>query len=141
MRQTAFKMQAKTCMSYLPFPPGIHYFRMLYCIVFFGVIEKSCQKLVLRVSSGVPNTSKQEKHSACGLVLSSVSRCLEPLMKHSHSFLTYYMKSHMLVGERRVQSTVDRCSLLIPFRAIAGLPFNILQTLKIAAHFKRLFEF
>ena len=51
------------------------------------------------------------------------------------------MKSHLLVGERRVQSTVDRCSLLIPFRAIAGLPFNILQTLKIAAHFKCLFEF
>ena len=30
-----------------------------YCIVVLGVIEKSCQKLVLRVSSGVPNTSKQ----------------------------------------------------------------------------------
>ena len=31
------------------------------------------------------------KHSACGLVLSSVSRCLEPVMKHSPSFLTYYI--------------------------------------------------
>ena len=38
------------------------------------------------------------------------------------------MKSHMLVGERRVQSTVDRYGLLIPFQAIAGLRFNILQT-------------
>ena len=59
-------------MSYLPFPQGIRYFYMPYCIVFLGVnfcmpycivflgvIEKSCQKLVLRVSSGVPNTSKQ----------------------------------------------------------------------------------
>ena len=27
----------------------------------------------------------------------------------------------MLVGERRIQSTVDRYSPLIPFRAIAGL--------------------
>ena len=36
-------------------------------------VEKSCQKLVFRVSSGVPNTSKQEKHSACGVVLSSVT--------------------------------------------------------------------
>ena len=44
--------------------------------------EKPHQKLVLRVSSGVPNTSKQLKHSACGLVLSLLSRCLEPLMKH-----------------------------------------------------------
>ena len=48
----------------------------------------------------------------------------------------------MLVGERRVQSTVDRYSLLnlIPFRAIAGLRFNILQILTIAAHFKCLLE-
>ena len=30
------------------------------------------------------------KHSACGLVLSSVSRYLEPVIKHSPSFLTYY---------------------------------------------------
>jgi len=72
-----------TCMSYLPFPHGIRYFCMPYCIVFLGVIEKSCKKLVLRVSSGVPNN--------CGLMLSSVSRCLQPLMKHSHSFLTYYL--------------------------------------------------
>ena len=30
---------------------------------------------------------------ACGLVLSLVSRCLEPPMKHSHSFLIYYIKT------------------------------------------------
>ena len=30
------------------------------------------------------------KHSACGLVLSSVSQYLEPVIKHSPSFLTYY---------------------------------------------------
>ena len=59
MGQTAFEIQAETCMSYLSFPQGIRYFCMPYCIVFLSVIEKSCQKLVLRVSSGVPNTSKQ----------------------------------------------------------------------------------
>ena len=85
MGQTAFEIQAETCMSYLPLPQGIRYFCMPYCIVFLGVnfcmpyctvflglnfcmpycivflgvIEKSFQKLVLRVSSGVPNTSKQ----------------------------------------------------------------------------------
>ena len=32
------------------------------------------------------------KHEACGLVLPSVSRYLEPVIKHSPSFLTYYMK-------------------------------------------------
>jgi len=31
---------------------------MLYCIVFLGVIEKSCQKLVLHVSSGVSSNLK-----------------------------------------------------------------------------------
>ena len=72
MGQTAFEIQAETCMNYLPFPQGIRYFCMPYCIVFLGVnfcmpycivflgvIAKSCQKLVLRVSSEVPNTSKQ----------------------------------------------------------------------------------
>ena len=52
-----------------------------YClqtIIIGNSFKKLYQKLVLRVSSGVPNTSKQWKHSACGLVLSSVSRCLEP---------------------------------------------------------------
>ena len=52
MGQTAFEMQVETCMNYLSFPQGIRCFCMPYCIVFLGVIEKSCQKLVLRVSSG-----------------------------------------------------------------------------------------
>ena len=59
MGQTAFEIQEETCMSYLPFRQGIRYFCMPYCIVFLGVIEKSCLKLVIRVSSGVPNTEKQ----------------------------------------------------------------------------------
>ena len=37
MGQTAFEIQAETCMSYLPFPQGIRYFCMPYCIVFLGV--------------------------------------------------------------------------------------------------------
>ena len=40
--------------------------------------EKPYQKLVLRVSPGVPHTSKQWKHEVYGLVLSPVSRCLGP---------------------------------------------------------------
>ena len=35
--------------------------------------------------------TKQWKHSARGLVLSYVSRCLEAQMKPSHSFLIYYL--------------------------------------------------
>ena len=46
--------------------------------------EKTCQKKGVRASSRVPNTY--------GLVLSSVFRCLEPVMKHLPSFLTYYIK-------------------------------------------------
>ena len=38
-----------------------------------------------------------------GLVLSSVSRCLQPPMKHSHSFLKYYIKHP---GHLR---TLDKC--------------------------------
>ena len=34
------------------------------------------------------------KHSACGLVLSSVSQYLEPVIKHSPSFLTYYLNNY-----------------------------------------------
>ena len=41
-----------------------------------------CQKLVLRVSSGVPNTSKQIKARIRRPSTFIVSRCLEPLMKH-----------------------------------------------------------
>ena len=51
----------------------------------------------------------------------------------------------MLVGERRIQSTVDRYSPLIPFRAIAGLHLYVSTfyrhwQLFIAAHFKGLLE-
>ena len=46
----------------------------------------------------------------------------------------------MTVGKHRIQSTVDEYSFLIPFRAIAGLCFNNLQTRTIAAHFKCLLE-
>ena len=56
---------------------------------FYCFDEKSSQKLVLRVSSGVPNTLKQERHSDCSLLLSSVSQRLEPLMRPLHSFLIY----------------------------------------------------
>ena len=58
-------------------------------ICFTVSYENSSQKLVLRISSGVPNTLKQEKHSDCGLLLSSVSQRLEPLMKPLHSVLIY----------------------------------------------------
>ena len=58
--------------------------------VFIVSFEKSFKKLVLSVSPGAPNTSKQWKHSTYSLMQLFVSRCLEPLMKHSSSFLIYY---------------------------------------------------
>ena len=88
MGQMAFEIQTETCMSYmyLPFPQGIRYFCMPYCIVFLGVIEKSCQKLVLRVSSGF-QTPRNNK--------SSVSRCLEPLMKHESRVFNMISQSRL----------------------------------------------
>lgn len=89
MWQTAFKIQAETCMSYLPFTQGIHYFCMLYCIVFlrcdWEVMWKTLALCLIRGSKHL------EIIKAQGLMLSSVSQCLEPLLKHSHWFLTYYM--------------------------------------------------
>ena len=46
------------------------------------LFEVIYQKLVLRVSSGVPNTEKQMKARGRGLSAFLVSMCLEPLMKH-----------------------------------------------------------
>ena len=60
-----------------------------------NLFEKLYQTLVLRVLSEDLITSKQYKHLACGLVLSSVSRYLDPPMKHSHSYLIYYMDDLM----------------------------------------------
>ena len=56
------------CINYCSFIWGGQS-QMAY-IFFIVSFEKSSQKLVLRVSSGVPNTLKQWKHSAYGLVLS-----------------------------------------------------------------------
>ena len=44
--------------------------------------EVICQKLVLRVSSGAPNTEKQMNARGRRPSTFIVSRCLEPLMKH-----------------------------------------------------------
>ena len=62
------------------------------------------------VSSGVPKTSKQWKHSAYGLVLSSVSRCLEPLMKPSHLLLIYYFYTLNLNSKTRFHRQICRCT-------------------------------
>ena len=45
-----------------------------------------------RASCFIRGAKHLETIKPLGLVLSSVSRCLEPLMKHSHSFLTYYLR-------------------------------------------------
>ena len=53
------------------------------------------------------------KHSACGLVLSSVSWCLEPVMKHSPSFLTYYIIFHRnLRLLQAMELWITTCTLL-----------------------------
>ena len=51
-------------------------------MIFLSFEEVICQKLVLRVSSGVPNTEKQMKARRRRRSVFIVSRCLEPLMKH-----------------------------------------------------------
>ena len=43
---------------------------MYHCIFFIVSFEKSSQKLVLPVSSGVPNTSQQQKHPAAFICFS-----------------------------------------------------------------------
>ena len=78
-------------------PPGFHLRWNMFFIrdqTFLIVsFEKTCQKLGLRASSQVPKTPRNRwKHEACSLVLSPVSRCFEPAMKHSPSVLTYYLK-------------------------------------------------
>ena len=55
----------------------------IFCIFLWSNVETHvvyaiCQKLVLRVSLGVPDTEKQMKRPSAFIV----SRCLEPLMKH-----------------------------------------------------------
>ena len=50
-------------------------------------------KHVFHLRSNISYCRNRWKHSACSLVLSSVSRCLEPVMKHSPSFLTYYSQT------------------------------------------------
>ena len=67
-------------------------FIVLFAPVMFGgvitlvfVFQVICQKLGLRASSRVPNTEKQMKVS--------VSRCLEPVMKHEAR--VFYMSSQM----------------------------------------------
>lgn len=73
-------------------PEGKNAFRADYLRPFrlSSYLKNSCFVLscfVLRALSRVRSTSKQLKHSACGRVLLSVSRCLEPLIKHSNFFL------------------------------------------------------
>ena len=50
------------------------------------------------------------KHSACGLVLSSVSRYLEPVIKHSPSFLTYYLNDW--VWQSNSQKKLEQLNLI-----------------------------
>ena len=45
-----------------------------------------------RLAKIVVDSRVDPQTTLTGLVLSSVSRCLEPVMKHSPSFLTYYIK-------------------------------------------------
>ena len=104
MWQTAFKIQAETWMSCLPFPQRKHYFCMLYCIVFsrrdWEVMSKTRASCFIR-------GSKHLKKNKSGLVLLSVFRCLEPLMKHSHSYLIYYIGY-----SRAFDAHNDRCKIL-----------------------------
>ena len=108
MRQTPFKIQAKTCMSYLPFPPDTLFLDALLHCIFRRDLEVMSKT---RASCFIRGSKHLETIKALGafIVLSSVSRCLEPLMKHSHSFLIYYMKK--LEKSSSISSLVRRWKL------------------------------
>ena len=65
------------------------------CICFLIVsFEKTCKKLDFVLHHGFQTPRNKWKQSAYCLVFSSVSRCLEPVMMHLPSFLTYYVKHY-----------------------------------------------
>ena len=69
------------------------------CICIFIVsFEKTCKKLDFVLHHWFPTPRNKWKQSAYCLVFSSVSRCLEPAMKHLPSFLTYYFKHSMIAN-------------------------------------------
>ena len=69
------------------------------CICIFIVsFEKTCKKLDFVLHHGFQTPRNKWKQSAYCLVFSSVSRCLEPMMKHLPSFLTYYFKHSMIAN-------------------------------------------
>ena len=53
------------------------------------------------------------KHEAAGLVLSSVSRCLESVMKHSPSFLLLYITWKLLYSNDNLLSTKVKSSSIV----------------------------
>ena len=72
--------------SLSPFLRFISLLRLSVLIAFLSFAEISfCGLKTIEASSSLVS-SKQEKHSAYGLVLSFVSRCLDTPMKHSLSF-------------------------------------------------------
>ena len=82
--------------------------------IFIVSFEKTCQKKGVRASSRVPNTH--------GLVLSSVFRCLEPVMKHLPSFLTYYIKHKFDFSD--VGNKQDHLPVLSQTSPLQGLTIN-----------------
>ena len=55
-------------------------------------VLRNISKTNASVSSGVPNTDKVMKARGRRASAFIVSRCLEPPMKHSHSFLIWLLK-------------------------------------------------
>ena len=70
-------------------PPGFHLKWNLFFISDQLFRLRRPVKKGVRASSRVPNTY--------GLVLLSVFRCLEPVVKHLPSFLTYYIKHKFVI--------------------------------------------
>ena len=56
------------------------------------------------------------KHSAYDLVLASVSRCLELVMKHSPSLLTYDVNYVKVLDETMYNATHSSCKLFKPLK-------------------------
>ena len=69
------------------------------CICIFIVsFQRTCKKLDFVLHHGFQTPRNKWKQTAYCLVFSSVSRCLEPVMKHLPSFLTYYFKHSMIAN-------------------------------------------
>ena len=79
-------------------------------LLFHLRISKTCEKTLASCFITGSKPRNRWKHSACGLVLSSVSRCLEPVMKHEARVFDI-----LLNNERHKKSLVPPFLTILPY--------------------------